>query len=310
VIAPRSPIRWLVISAIAMIVLQQSLSAAVVLRKGATEPVMGYLVRSDDTTVVLREPQPKGPPREHTFRRDEIDELLITVSPERLASLDPADPKLYREYAEELAEKRRDPEASDAARRLFAIAAFHASGAERKSALLGLAALAQGEAEDRRLRAAAYLHDPAHPKSLLAPAAETKLAETKAEPAALSAVLAALRSLRNGRPSEAKAALASPVARQPLAALESIVTPAELAAACKENMLSDASLRKVLLAELALQRALGEATVKAAPASAPAPWSEALRSAGSALLPSLDIDRLTEFDPRESVFNGGKWARP
>jgi hypothetical protein len=292
-----------------LVACQASLKAAVVLRKGSTTPIMGYIVRSDDTTVVLREPLPQGAPRDHTFSREEIDELLITVSPERLAALDPAEPKLYREYAEELSEKQRDPEARDAARRLFAIAAFHSTGADRKSAVLGLAALAQREEEQRKLRAAAYLYDPAHSKTLLAPPAEAKLAETKADPGTLAGVLAALRTLRHGRPSEAKAALEAPAARQALAALESIITPAELPAALKESVLSDASLRKVLLAEMALERTLGEATSKSS-ATAPASWSQALQAGGPAPLPSLEIDRLTEFDPRETVYQDGKWTKP
>ena len=104
-------------------------------------------------------------------------ELMITVLPERLAELDPARPQSYLEYAEELAEKRRDPEARDAAMRLFAIAAARGESKVRHSALLGLIELARSPQEERRFRAAAYLHDPAHDLSLL----ETSLAPKDAD---------------------------------------------------------------------------------------------------------------------------------
>ena len=85
--------------------------AAVVIVKGSNQPVMGYLVKQDERSVVLREVLPGGKTRESSFPRGSIDELIITVVPERLASLEPARLNEYLEYAEELAEKHRDPEA-------------------------------------------------------------------------------------------------------------------------------------------------------------------------------------------------------
>src|SRR5262245_65118575 len=83
--------------------------AVVVLPKGAKQPIMGYLVRQDDRTIVIRQDLPDGKSRESSFAKKDLDELIITVSPERLARLDPNKPQAYREYAEELAEKQRDP---------------------------------------------------------------------------------------------------------------------------------------------------------------------------------------------------------
>ena len=105
--------------------------------KNSNQPVMGYLVRQDERTVVVRQPLADGKSREVPFSRSNIDELIITVSPERLAALDPARPEMYREYAEELAEKQRDPEARDMARRLYAIAAVRAEGNLRRGASWG-----------------------------------------------------------------------------------------------------------------------------------------------------------------------------
>src|SRR5690349_1880037 len=124
--------------------------AVVVLPKGAKQPIMGYLVRQDDRNIVVREELPGGKSRESSFAKKDLDELIITVSPERLAALDPSKPPDYREYAEELAEKQRDPEARDAAIRLYAIAAARGDDNLRHSALLGLIALARNAEEERR----------------------------------------------------------------------------------------------------------------------------------------------------------------
>src|SRR5438105_517431 len=79
-------------------------SAVVVLPKGSNKPVMGYLVRQDERTVIIRQESLDGKSRELRFAPTEIDELIITVSPERLTALDPVSPALYFEYAEELSE--------------------------------------------------------------------------------------------------------------------------------------------------------------------------------------------------------------
>jgi len=194
--------------------------AVVVLPKGASAPVMGYLLRHDERIVVVRQPLADGKSRELRFSPREIDELIITVSPERLEVLDPARSAAYLEYAEELAEKRRDPEARDAAIRLYAICAARGDDRLRHSALLGLIALARSPEEERRFRAAAYLFDAEHDESVLV------------------------------APSGAKAA--------------SFVTS----------------------------------------------WSDARRAGPISPVPVLRIDKLTEFDPAECLFRGGKWVRP
>src|SRR6188472_3650209 len=94
----------------ACVLLSGHASAAVVIVKGSNQPVMGYLVRQDERSVVLREVLPGGKTRETSFARGSIDELIITVAPERLAALEPVRLNEYLEYAEELAEKQRDPE--------------------------------------------------------------------------------------------------------------------------------------------------------------------------------------------------------
>src|SRR5437868_1276664 len=110
-----------VVALLSLTSLIRSANAVVVLPKGSNQPVMGYLMREDERTIVVRQPLPGGKSRESSFPKKELDELIITVSPQRLTELDPKQPGLYYEYAEELAEKQRDPEARDMAIRLYAI---------------------------------------------------------------------------------------------------------------------------------------------------------------------------------------------
>jgi hypothetical protein len=285
--------------------------AVVVLKKGTTEPLIGYLVRQDETTIVVREQLADGTSREQAIRRADIDELVVTVSPERLTALDPGQPQLYREYAEELAEKARDPEAREAAVRLYAIAAWHGDAKLRKSALLGLAGLAGNPALARRYRAAAYLYDPAHEPALIAREAAVPPARTDADRDAMGELLRALRAIRQGKPTEARTILDRETVRPPLELLAPLVTREELLALATTRPLADASMRTVLAAELALERALAERPVEPAAMEQAAPsWGNAARAGGLAPLPSLDLLHLTPFDPRACAFQGGKWVMP
>jgi hypothetical protein len=278
--------------------------AAMVLKRGSSQPILGHLVRQDEHSVVIREELAGGQSRETVIPRGEIDELIITVDLQRLAGLDPSQLAAYREYAEELAEKRRDPEARDAARRLSAIAAARGDASLRKSALLGLISLARSPDEERKFRAAAFLHDPQHDAAVLAqPNAPATPAMIEPPP---SELLAAVRLIRQGRGSEAKALLDLPQVRRAATRLAEIIEPAELAAAASVGALSDQQLAQLLRVELEL-----EGTGR--PASQPdrqVSWSESIKRGSLAPVPLLELERLTEFDPAECVFRDGKWQRP
>lgn len=313
-----TPFRWSVYPAVvaflalAIAIFTPTAQAVVVLPKGATQPVMGYLVRQDAATIVVREVLPGGKSRETAFRKSEIDELLITVSPDRLAALDPAQPRLYREYAEELAEKHRDPEARDAALRLFHMAAVLGDAKLRRGSLLGLAALARSPQEERRFRAAAYLYDPEHDPKLLADPDDLNIPKTPVVTEPLRELLAAIRLARQGKGSQARATIEPPQVREQLAALSRIFTPAEFLATCAEKELSDAQLYKLLRAETAIVESLGmgsEASAREA-RSRQLSWSAAVHSNRLNAVPSLSLVSLTEFDPRACLFKDGKWVRP
>ena len=280
--------------------------AVVVLKKGVPQPVIGHLVRQDEREVVVREELPGGGTRETHVARESIDELILTVDPARLAALDPAQPQAYREYAEELAEKRRDPEAAGAARRLYAIAAARSNGGLRQGALLGLIALARSPDEERRLRAAAFLHDERHDATVLAKTASSSAPANSTPDAPPAELLSAIRLLRQGRGADAKGLLDLPQVGRGAAAVADSISVDEMLSAAAAKTLTDTQLRQLLGAELSLTagasagRATGRQTA----------WSETIKAGQIAPVPALRIESLTEFDPAECVFRNGKWTRP
>ena len=92
------------------------------LREGQAAILRLWLTLSEK--VVTREKLPDGEFRVREIKRSDIDDVIFPVSSERLEQLDPGDPKAYRDYAEELAEKCEDPDARATAIRLYVLAAY------------------------------------------------------------------------------------------------------------------------------------------------------------------------------------------
>lgn len=281
--------------------------AVFVLRKGDTEPLLGHLVSENEKQVVVRVERGDSP-QNVTVPRSEIEELIHTADPTRLAALSPAQPRAYREYAEELSEMKVDPEARDTARRLFVIAANLDPAQEGRSALLGLANLARTPQEEAACRAAAYLCDPVHDRALLQPWQTAKL-EPAAATEAHDEVLRALVFARREDFTAARRIVETPKGKAQYAQIETIFPRKDFLAACGAGRLTEDQLRRLLSAELALLRR--ESGVATAPETSTTDWSRVLRSpAGLAPVPSIQLDLLTEFDPRASVYRDGKWQRP
>ena len=70
--------------------------------------VRGFLIRQDDTTVVIDEVRPDGTTERRTIARTEIALIVATVSAADLAGLRDDQPADYRDLAEELVVKRKD----------------------------------------------------------------------------------------------------------------------------------------------------------------------------------------------------------
>jgi hypothetical protein len=304
----------------------QPASAVVVYKLGEMQPIAGYFVRESDREVVLRQPREGGGSAEITVLKSEIEELIHTVDQARLATLDPARPQDYREYADELAEKKIDPEARDTALRLYVIAADLGSGTLKSSdpnshefgydplapraAMLGLIALARSPEEEARFRAAAYLADPRHDSRLLVTATSLPSSAPSADPAAKQKLLEAVHHARRGKGEVAARLIARPEIAAELAAASSIVSKEEFQRICRAKELDDDQLSALIKLELGLNAALSPPDTETTSATETArSWSQLLAKPQPPLRP-LDLRHLTEFDPAQSVYREGKWVEP
>ena len=302
--------RELILAAIACLTISTFASpvlAVVVIRKGEKPEVLGILVSQDERRVIVRELLPDGKYRDQTIPRAEIEDVIITVSPERLAALSRDKPREYAGYAEELAEKRKDPEARETALRLYQIAAWLDPEGLGKSSLLGMIDVARSPAEEAKFRAMAYLLDPEHDRRVLKDPQPVKVA-AGGTATSRDQLLAALRLLRQGKISPARAALQVPEVRAQLDQYKDVLIYQEIVNLRAGEALSPMLLRKVLLLETALAyRASERAGPKKDPAAS---WQQSLARDGVAPLPVLSLENLTEFNPRQCQFKGGKWVEP
>ncbi|MBM3999776.1 MAG: hypothetical protein FJ297_09610 [Planctomycetes bacterium] len=309
----RRPTRlWGCAFAIAVFGAPRAAPGVTVLLKGQPQPVHGYLVRADDARVVVRVADAEGNWKERTIERAEIDVLYDAVDAARLADLDPARPKDYRDYAEELAEKRVDPEARDMSLRLFVIAAHLDPEQLGRGALLGMAGLARTDEEARRFRAMAYLLDPGRDERLLA-AIGARPADTP--PAANRAidtrpVWKALELLRKGRYQEADTLAKRPGMDAAFAPYAGLMTHGEFLALCgsrlrrREPPPDDWTIRILRVERRMLAESLGDEDRMAERST---DWSRLLPSQIARIARPLRLETITEFDPRQTTFRDGRW---
>lgn len=207
--------------------------AVLVFVKGEDRPIRGYLVREDEEELVINRPEADGTTTEQVIiARADIDDVIRTVSADRLESLQPSDPDTYREYAEELAEKKKDPDAHITSLRLFLIAAYLAPERLGRSCLLGMVPLARSDVEKRRFRAMAYLLDPAHDPGTLSLPVETTPGNPELDGEQAKSVLRALRLLRQGKRNAAKTLARRVNLEENLSKLTSTITYDEFEAGC------------------------------------------------------------------------------
>lgn len=163
---------------------QPAVAITVLLKEGGP-PVRGKLVRETLLSVVIAVRQPDGSVANREIENKQIARILNPVSKEKLEALTRDNPQAYRDYAEELAEKKVDPDAQEMGIRLFLIAAYLAPKELGRSSLLGMTALARSRSEARRFQAMVYLLDPTHDRSVLErkppPTAPPPAAPTKAK---------------------------------------------------------------------------------------------------------------------------------
>jgi len=223
---------------LALVLSAGPVQAVLVFVKGEADPIRGHLLRQTEFAVELNQLLDDGRWQERTIARSEIEDMIISVSPKRLESLGPDQATAYCDYAEELSEKRKDPDAQITGIRLYLIAAYLSPERLGRSSLLGAVPLARSTMEANRFRALAYLLDPKHDLAPLRrgrgteqrPATAVKLTARQVE-----FVLRALRLLRQGRQREAKQLARRLQMREYLAALTDEISYEEFLEACGPN---------------------------------------------------------------------------
>ena len=136
-----------------------TLPASAILIDTGTGKVGGFVLNDDGTKLKISIPTRDGEDKVGEYLYADI-KILHRLDVKRLEGLSKDNPKAYRDYAEELALQKDDPEARYVAMRLYLIAAYLAPKEFGSSSLLRMSALASKPAEARKLRAMAYLLDP------------------------------------------------------------------------------------------------------------------------------------------------------
>ncbi len=171
---------------------------AILIETGKGVRVGGYFVRDDGKKLAIRVRTPDGKEKVNEYDRAKI-KVIHQVDRARLQKLTQDDPKGYRDYAEELAGHKADPEARDVAMRLFLIAAYLDPQQFGHGALVSMSALAATPTEARKCRAMAFLLDPQGDAKLLNVDGVKAAARPKAETGALQDFLKALHYYRTGQ---------------------------------------------------------------------------------------------------------------
>jgi len=283
---------------------------AVVYVKGQKEPIAGFVASSDDQSIRLRIVTPDGEELNRRILRSEIDLLLQPVSPGRLSQLSPDKPKAYREYAEELVEKKTDPEAVETAKRLFMIAAHLDPEGQGRSALLGMTPLMDSPQGVKQLRAIAYLIDPAHDAALLEGQKQEATTGAALDESLREEVTEVLRMLRQGERADARQQLQREEIRTAMRQGTSKITPDECLAliqgqcpGCEQGKIPPYMLQKLVAAELELNTSQSADQVQPQ-------WGFFLDGNFQKPLPVLSLSQAIGFDPRKSVYRDGKWVEP
>jgi len=284
--------------------------AAAVYLKDQDDPIVGFLIKQDPRQVVIEEVQRDGSRQRRTFARRDIELLVLTVSAERLGSLDHKKPVAYREYAEELAEQRRDPEAREMAIRLFLIAAHLDPEGHGRGSLLGLIDLAKDKHEESKFRAMAYLLDPHHDPRTLRPPEQIKAAPRILNASSRDLLVIALKLLRQGKRTEARRAIDRTGVKDQLEQFHEVITCEEFMQACSLERIPTALLRKIVLLELALHPQSIAGRDLPPKVDSPDSWRDAIRRAGRSPVPALSLETMTKFNPHKCHFRDNRWVDP
>ena len=225
--------RFAMIPVVALVLLLcQTRAWSILIEVAPGKRVGGYVENETPTQLSLRVKQPDGKDKVEIFDKAKI--LVVhRVQWEPVGKLEKANPKGYRDLAEELAPKADDPEARDLALRLFLIAAYLDPDTLGRSSLLQMAGLAATPEEARKYRAMAFLLDPRHDATLLqVPAA---LPPAKIDLPTLDNFLQAVRYYRVGELDNAKRYAQAPGVAAYFGQVPGLIAHQQLIANCTEG---------------------------------------------------------------------------
>ena len=293
-----------------------SLSGAVVTIKGKKDVLYAIIVsdRPDGLTVDVDDG--RGGLTRQTIPKNQVEDVIPTISPDRLTALSPDRPTEYRVYAEELAEKRVDPEARQTAERLFLLAAKLDPAGEGRSAMLALATLVPPERAGA-VRAVGFLIDPAHDRTILTPAGRTRETPATTAPPVDQDTLRLRALVLAGRLRRKEYATAAPMWNEPATQAKLVTAIPDFPVDAVEAVLADSGVLKseVLLALVRAERVLRAGTTASAPASAAAGGdasSDPLPAlvGGAEPVPVLSLEAVSPYDLGQTVYRDGAWRKP
>lgn len=286
----------------------------------------GRMVKDEPGQIVIAARAADGGTENRTIERKSIQRIIVTVEPKRLEELKPSEPESYRELAEEIAAKKEDPEARETALRLYLIAAYRDPTNLGRGCLKAMAELAETPEESRRYQAMAYVLDPkrqgTEPKIDFGPA-------LTASPGASGSMtsndfLKCLRAYREGKYKDAANLVKKPAAQRGFQRCKDVLRLEDFLEACASGMTPQGTTidqaRKTEAVRLGSLRAEareiarsippGKLQIGAPAAGAKESWSITAHTRGLAPVRPLDLEAITDFDPRESVFRGDRWIKP
>ena len=296
--------------------LARNATAVLIFEKGKDTETRGYLLEETDVLVKIREVLPDGRFAARSIARDEIDLIIKAVDDERLQHLEPNQPESYRDYAEELAEKKKDPDAHITAMRLYLIAAYRAPSKLGRSSCLGLIPLARNPREEKLFRGLAYLLDPNHDRRLLRRNTQPVTSEEKTEDAnnGFEALLLGLRRLQAEDRRLALKELQKSGVKQAMLPYRHIMLYEELYLICQQRSrtISDDDVRKILALEVSMLKDRQQGTSGgAAKSQARDPdWSTIVYTKTANPVFQAALEHATEFDPRLCQYAEGNWSKP
>lgn len=300
----------------------QNVRAATIYLKSKAQPIYGTILKKTPSNLTIRTSEGgSGATKDVVYATSEIAELFEPVVATRLEKLEPSNPAAYREYAEELAEHRKDPEAMAMAIELYLRSAQLEKGDGRNSALRGLVAAARNSAERRRFAAAALSLSPNLPFALLAAGGNGGKTESAPDAAAGTAapsrerLLQFMQAVRVGRAPGNSPQGQTVLEHFPSYLLTEKLTLEQLATASKKGTRPTGDiLREVLLLEARLEQE--EGLVPRTPQAgdllgfSPGSWANTgIQKQRFQPLPTK-LQDLTTSDLSATIYRQGKWVRP